>query len=130
MRAFESLEDLGTDGRMTEYESKLFVGRCHQRWFPASLINTFVAGFEYKGSTWTVLENAVTAVSDSLSSAGFSHFYKDAQTFDVKPLPIHSDERQEFFGLNFVRQHQPKKFRNWQSVRKNLVNDVAFMETA
>jgi len=106
---------------------------CTAHWYPATLINDFVLAFKYQtSSTWMVVQNSVTAVSQALERHGITKFHKrndeiEIDVFDVKPLPIISDQRQKLFGMNFVRSSM-KDWKNWVSVRTNLFADVKFMD--
>jgi len=101
---------------------------CEHSWWPRSLINDFVIAFEYRSTTWMVVRNSVTAVSQDLAQAGFTSFYKGNDIFDVKPFPIHSDQRELLFGMHFSKALM-SSWRHWESVRENLEYDVKFMNT-
>lgn len=102
--------------------------RCTRYWRPASLINEFLLGFKYMASPWMVIRNSVTAVKQELDRHGFEE-YQSNDLFDVKPFPIHSDERPALFRMQFVKDAMVT-WRNWDGVRTNLQRDLSFMDSA
>lgn len=108
-------------------DSAMILRECAGKWLPTSLINTFAIAFEYRASTWMVVQNSVESVKTQLASAGFTKFYKEYDIFDVKPFPIYSDDREPLFKMHFIKDGIAR-WRNWDSVKKNLRWDVSIMD--